>query len=527
MSKILLIDDEETNVRVLAMSLRSDGHEILSAISGQEGLAVFNAERPEIVITDIKMPGMDGIEVLRQIKIMEPDAEVIIITGHGDIDNAIEALKLGASDFINKPIRDDVMTVAIQRAEEKRSIRRQLREYTDNLELEVCEATEEIQRKSNFQAKLIGSSNDGIIATDHNLEIVIFNPAAHRIFGYTENDVVGKKTITAILPADLTPIFTEPPAQNDMRAELARQEIVIQSKSGELIPVYFYTTPLYEKKQVVGTVSFFQDLREIKRLEHELVQVERLAAIGQTVAGVAHGVKNILHGFKGGSYLVNLGIEKHNDDKLVKGWDLIQRNINRTHDLVMDLLSYAKERPPEFEPCNPNRLVMDVCEVMQGLAKEHQVKMEMDLDPAIQTVSMDPRIIHQCLSNLVSNAIDACLFDENVIKQWQVSIRTILGRDRRIHFIVADNGAGMNDEVKAKLFTSFFSTKGHRGTGLGLLVTRKSVEAHGGTVNVTSTEGKGTTFDVALPYRDAEIEYQKAVHNAKTFKEDKIWARKF
>jgi signal transduction histidine kinase len=143
---------------------------------------------------------------------------------------------------------------------------------------------------------------------------------------------------------------------------------------------------------------------------------------------------------------------------------------------------------------------------MQDLAKEHHVQLETDLDPAIRTVSMDPRIIHQCLSNLVSNAIDACLFDENVNKQWQVSIRTVLGKDRRIHFIVADNGAGMNDEVKAKLFTSFFSTKGHRGTGLGLLVTRKSVEAHGGTVNVASTEGEGTTLEVVFPSTDAEIE---------------------
>ncbi len=101
----------------------------------------------------------------------------------------------------------------------------------------------------------------------------------------------------------------------------------------------------------MGTVTFFQDLREIKRLEQELVKSERLAAIGQTVAGLAHGIKNILHGLKGGSYLVDIGINKEDSVKLKKGWEMVKRNVGRTSNLVMDLLSYAKEREPEYENC--------------------------------------------------------------------------------------------------------------------------------------------------------------------------------
>ena len=106
-SKILIIDDEESNVRLLAMSLRSDGHEIVTALSGEQGLDAFARTSPDLVLTDIKMPGMDGIQVLKQVKELDPNAEVIIITGHGDIENAIEALHFGASDFINKPVRDE------------------------------------------------------------------------------------------------------------------------------------------------------------------------------------------------------------------------------------------------------------------------------------------------------------------------------------------------------------------------------------------------------------------------------------
>ena len=107
MTRLLLIDDEKSIVDVMAISLKSDGYEVLTSSSGEEGLEIFDRESPDIVITDIKMPGMDGIEILKAIKERSDITEVIIITGHGDVDNAIEALKYGASDFINKPVRDE------------------------------------------------------------------------------------------------------------------------------------------------------------------------------------------------------------------------------------------------------------------------------------------------------------------------------------------------------------------------------------------------------------------------------------
>ena len=497
-SKILIIDDEESNVRLLAMSLRGDGYGVVTALSGEEGLEVFKEASPDLVLTDIKMPGMDGIEVLQNIKALDPNVEVIIITGHGDIDNAIEALKFGASDFINKPVRDKVLAVAITRAEEKRSIKRQLKAYTDNLEQRVAAATKEITRQSDFLASLIRSSYEGIIATDQELSVVVFNPGAEQIFGFTSSEMVNRRKITDLLPAEFHRLLDDRLAAAGH--EQTWQEITIKDKNQVPIPVNFYATALYEEDQKIGTVSFFQDLREIRRLEAQVLRSERLAAIGQTVAGVAHGVKNILHGFKGGSYLVNLGIQKDNRLKLQQGWDMIQRNISRTSDLVMDLLSYSKERSPECEICRPNDIVRDVCEVMRDLAETHHVRLLTELDPGLGAVSVDPRTLHQCMTNLISNAVDACLFDENVAKHWQVLVRTERTGEGQIRLSVSDNGSGMGREVRDKLFTSFFSTKGHRGTGLGLLVTRKLVEEHGGSIEVDSRQGQGTTFTIDLPF---------------------------
>jgi PAS domain S-box-containing protein len=500
MEKLLLIDDEPDIVRVLSMSLRADGYDVLTAHSGAEGLAVFEKEKPEIIITDIKMPGMDGIEVLEKIKALEPNAEVIIITGHGDIDNAIEALKFGASDYINKPVRDEALSIALQRATEKLEIKQQLKEYTADLENKIERATRELRRRSRFQIKLIRSSNDGIIATDKDLNTVIYNPGAEKIFGYHHSEVINKMPATDLYSADISSDFRAAMTGKSHVKDFPWRETVIQSKSGENIPVRFSGTILEEKGKKMGSVAFFQDLREIKRLEMELVRSERLAAIGQTVAGLAHGIKNILHGLKGGSYLVDLGIAKNNTKRLKSGWDMIKRNIGRTSNLVMDLLSYSKEREPEYEACRPNEIANEVCELLAKKARENKIEIVRDFDPSIGEMSMDPRSVHEVLLNLMSNAIDACLFDEDTSKNWQVMLKTARENDSRITFEVTDNGTGMSQEVQQKLFTSFFSTKGHRGTGLGLMVTRKLIEEHDGNIQVSSKPGEGTCFTVQIPY---------------------------
>ncbi|MEJ2101936.1 MAG: response regulator [Desulfobacterales bacterium] len=447
MSKLLLIDDEPDILRVLSKSLEADGYEVVCAQNGTEGIAVFEKEKPDIVITDIKMPSMDGIEVLKKVKDQNVDTEVIIITGHGDIENAIEALKHGASDYINKPVRDEALAIALRRAREKAEIRRQLSAYT--------------------------------------------------------TDLINKMKASELFPDELAADLKAALNGKKDAKDLAWRETTIESKAGESIPVRFSSTILKENERPVGTVAFFQDLREIKRLEKELLKSERLAAIGQTVAGLAHGIKNILHGLKGGSYLVDIGINRGETEKLKKGWDMIKRNIGRTSSLVMDLLSYSKVREPEFEACLPNEIAADVCALLRDKARENKVKIVKHFDNSIGEVLMDPNSVHEVLLNLMSNAVDACLFDENTDKNHRVDLKSTREKDNVIGFEITDNGIGMDEEVVKKLFTSFFSTKGHRGTGLGLMVTHKLIEEHQGTIDVKSQPGKGTTITVRLPYTQA------------------------
>ncbi len=357
-----------------------------------------------------------------------------------------------------------------------------------------------IQQKAGFQARLIGSSNDGIVATNDQWQVVIFNPAAESIFGYSGEEVIGKMNFRDIYPPQIIEAFETAMDENDSgKWSLPWRETFITDRDGNEISVRFSGAVLRQRHKKMGLVAFFQDLRDIKRLERELLSAERLAAVGQTVAGMAHCVKNILHGLKGGSYMVNLGIKKENKEKLQTGWGMVQRNINRTHDLVQDLLSYSKERQPEMAPCHPNEVVEEVIELMQTVATENKVTLETNLFPQIGEVLLDERSLHRSLLNLVGNAIDACRDDPNLGKTHRVKVSTSIDKDQTIRFDVTDNGSGMSEEVKTKLFSSFFSTKGPQGTGLGLLVTTKLIEEHKGTISVDSQLDQGTTFSIRLP----------------------------
>jgi PAS domain S-box-containing protein len=502
-NRILLVDDEPDILRVLSISLKADGYEVTSAQNGKQALQIYNEQLHDIVITDVRMPGLDGIDVLKAVKKINAETEVIIITGHGDIDAAIEALQNGASDFINKPVQDRALSIALKRAEDKLDISRRLKQYTVDLEGQVEIATRELRRQSSFQARLIRSSNDGIVATDRDLRIVIYNPGAERIFGYPAVDVINIKTASDLYTDEIAESFRKAMSGKNNIKDFQWRETSVVCRDGRVIPVRFSGSILRENDRKMGTVAFFQDLREIKRLERELLRSERLAAIGQTVAGLAHGLKNILHGLKGGSYLVDLGLKKDDTEKLKNGWEMIKRNIHRTSQMVLDLLSYSKERQPEYEECAPNEIAGDVCDLVHERALENDIEIVKDFDRSIDRVIMDPRTIHEALLNLMTNAVDACLFDEDTSKKWRVTLKTALEDDQRIRFEVSDNGAGMTPEVREKLFTSFFSTKGHRGTGLGLMVTRKLIEEHGGKIAVASQLGEGTRITIHLPFRSA------------------------
>ncbi len=370
---IVLVDDEEGIRNVLGIALADRGYHVYTAENGERAIDVIREIQPPIVLTDIKMPGMGGIDLLCLIKKEFPDIEVIMITGHGDLDLAIKSLKFEATDFITKPILDDALEIALKRAHERILMRRQLKFYTEGLE-----------------------------------------------------DLVREKTA-------------------------------------------------------------------------KLLDSERMAAIGQTVAGLSHAIKDLAGSLKGGAFVLEKGIEHEDMGYLKQGWTMIRSGVDKIARLSMDLLNYAKTSEINCQHCHPNQPAEEVIELMAFRAEEENVRIEFLPAGDLQPFEFDPEGMHQCLLNLITNAFDALRTIEDGRNEKIVTIRTIKRKDWGVEYQVEDNGCGMEPETLNKIFRSFFTTKGTGGTGIGLMMTKNIIDKHQGEIQVSSKQGVGSTFIIRLP----------------------------
>lgn len=243
----------------------------------------------------------------------------------------------------------------------------------------------------------------------------------------------------------------------------------------------------------------FNDLRdEAVQREMALMHHDRLAAIGMVVTGMTHNIKNILNGLEGGVFVVNSALEDDNREGFKRGWEMVQRNVTKISNLANDLLMYAKDRRPVLTHVSLNEIIEETIEDITPYASKYQVAIRRDLDPNIGLVHLDRPGIYRCILNLAANAVDACS-ELDLEKAAFILFKTRRLGSHRITIEIRDNGVGMDKAVQKEIFTSFFSTKGYKGTGLGLLAARKVIDEHGGRITVASEPGHGSVFTIYLP----------------------------
>ncbi len=366
--KILLVDDEEDIRDVLSITLSDMGYQVLTAADGKTALKTFLSEMPPIVLTDIKMPAMDGIELLQCIKRENPEAEVIMITGHGDMNLAIKSLKHRATDFITKPINVDALEIALKRVEEKIITRKQLQEYTENLE------------------------------------------------------------------------------------RLIREKIELQ---------------------------------------------DNLSNLGLMVGSISHGIKGLLTGLDGGLYLLGSGLKTKDLGKIEEGGDILKMMVERIRRMVSDILFYAKERNLRREEVDILIFANDVIRVVEPKSKTLNIALIKDYNFTVKINYFDAGFVHSALINILENAIDACI--KNNQKKNHKIVFSVKNDKKHLFFIISDNGIGMDIETRDNLFSLFYSSKGREGTGLGLFLSQKIIVQHGGAISVDSVVGEGSRFTIKIP----------------------------
>ena len=240
---------------------------------------------------------------------------------------------------------------------------------------------------------------------------------------------------------------------------------------------------------------------ENHRYQHAFVKAERLAAMGQTIATLSHHIKNILQGVRGGSYLIDMGLNDHNEDLVRKGWHVVEKNQGKIYNLVMDMLTFSKERKPAYQQAQLNETVHDVVELMQARAAECSVELLYQPAENLPLSTFDPEGIHRAILNIVTNAIDAVEGSDHAT----VKVETGLDPAADMFWVaVSDNGPGIVEDQLQRIFNVFESTKGARGTGLGLAVSQKIIREHGGEITVNSRLGEGSRFKLAWPRLDDE-----------------------
>ncbi|MFC1886137.1 PAS domain S-box protein [Thermodesulfobacteriota bacterium] len=348
-----------------------------------------------------------------------------------------------------------------------------------------------LMRAHNFLETIVSTSMDGIFAVNNKGKVTLFNPAARRFFRVKENQVVSRGELASMLPKG----FLAKVSKGTVPVYLPETEV--KTIDGDIRPVRLVGNQLLDGEKPIGMAFSVQDLRQIKQLGKEKLEAERLGAVGQTVAGLAHGVKNLITGLEGGMYMLNSGLSKSNVSRIQKGMDMLVRNIDRTSIFVKAFLSFSKGREIQVKLSDPVEIAKEVVELYSVKAKDLGITLTIRNADRIQPAPIDYESMHECLTNLVGNAIDACQMSEKGAGR-EVIVR-IFEEGGAIFYEVSDDGCGMDYEVKKKVFTTFFTTKGLGGSGLGLLMTKKIVQEHGGQIDLTSEPEKGTTFRIRLP----------------------------
>ena len=380
-----------------------------------------------------------------------------------------------------------VTTVPLGQADDKIDLVMEMAvDITQELKLQ-----DELKEAATIMEEFISSSRDGIFAVDEEGNVNIFNSAARKLLRAPADLMISREQLDQMLPDG----FLDKVANSLDHVFLPETEI--KTLEDETLPVRLIGIPLLVDERYIGMAFSVQDLRERKRLERDKLEAERLAAVGQTVAGLAHGVKNLITGLEGGLYMLTTGMNKSKIERIKDGMEALERNIDRISVFVKAFLSFSKGREIRVEMSDPAMVAREVVTLYAHKAQEAGIELINEQLGEIDSAPMDHNGMHECLTNLVGNAIDACLMSEDEDKR-HVWVRTF-EEDGAIIYEVVDDGCGMDYEVKKKVFTSFFTTKGLGGTGLGLLTTKKIVQEHGGKIELETEEGEGATFRISLP----------------------------
>jgi len=489
---ILIIEDSPEDAQLLLHHLEAMGVTFTYAHEATfEGfLAALTTGTWDLVISDYRLPGTDGMDILRRVREHDPDLPFIMLSGVLSEGSAVEAMHTGANDFLLKGNLSRLVP-AIEREMKEAELRRTKRQFEEELRL---------------LHSAIGQTPDMVVITNQEGRILYVNDAAERISGYPRHELLGENP-SLFKSGQHNAAFYRSMWEVLSRGEVWKGNIVNRRKDGSLWNAESVISPIFGARgELRNYLSTSRDVTRERQLQEFLEQSQRLETIGTLTSGIAHDFNNILMPILGHCEL-GLG-RPAGDPKLKNDLEVIQASTKRARDLVRQILVFSRKGQAESVPIEVQMLLSESINLLRGSVST-AIKFVLDLDAQGRFIMGDPTQLHQVILNLCTNACHAmkgsagCLsirLKPQELPPTPCAMNIILPEGQYLCLEVTDTGKGIPPDHLGKIFLPFFSTKSpEEGTGLGLSVSHGIISAMGGGFQVASRPGVGTSFKVLLP----------------------------
>jgi two-component system, OmpR family, phosphate regulon sensor histidine kinase PhoR len=485
-AKILIVDDEQPIRMACAKILAEEGAYTAVAENGVAGLEKAKGEKFDLALIDLKMPQMDGMELLENLNQLDPDLIKIVITGYATLETAIQAVQKGAYDYIPKPFTPGELRTRVNRGLEKRALLQEAGRLREERERNLLELANE---KSRTQT-IVQCMGDGLLVTNRDRQVVFCNPAGRRLLKVKRPLQVGEP-LGQVAPCPDFVDLVEGTMDLQAGREMTSRELAPRSPSDPILSAN--CAPIRDEKgQVIGAVTVLRDITELKELDK---------AKSTFVSMVAHELRAPLAAIEGYLDVILDGVGVQDPQKIQK---ILGRSRERTRGLlalIQDLLAISRMQSGrvarEKERLQLAPLLKEIVELMKGEAIERRIEVNLEIPEELPLASANREDLTRVFTNFVDNAI------KYNRPGGKVFIRAA-AVDAFLRVEIQDTGIGIPKKELDKIFDEFYRVKGKEtqgipGTGLGLTIAKRILEAHNGHIEVESKLHQGSTFRVLLP----------------------------
>ena len=514
--RLLVMEDDPGQARLLQRVLQRAGYQVALAPDGETGLRLSAAGAYDLLLVDHQMPGKGGLEVLRTLATGGEPPPTILVTGHGDEAIAVEAMKLGAGDYLIKDVAGRYVTllptviarVLAQRRVllEKRQVEEALQQTLEALEARVTARTAELQH-ANVQLRaeiaereqaeralresearfrlLVQTVGSMILVLSPAYAIVEFNREAEHVSGWTRQEVLGKNYLALCVPeAGRAAVTAELEQVMQKEAPTRDFESVLRTREGQERSLLWNVTRWLDATgHAIGLIACGQDITARKRAEQEMQRADRLALVGQLASGLAHEIGTPLNVIAGNAELVHQDLRAQGME--VAELETIVAQADRISRLMERLLAFARAKEPSMAPLALPTVVAQALRLLEPRFRREAITVVVEVPAELPPILGTADQLEQVFLNVLVNAWHA------MPQGGTVTIQASARDAQQVQITVQDTGCGMSPQTLARACEPFYSTKGEQGTGLGLAICRQILDSHRGTLRLASVPGRG------------------------------------